>query len=294
MNTEINDQKPSVFNDETSNIGAAEIVNNSLENIPTYNYESNNNNNKPKKIIIISAILVVVVAIILFLVVALTKSPEKTQNNQQNQIDNNKTEEIIENEGQSNNNEVENVTENKEQQNDNYTYLQDTKIIKRSLGQTSKFDNGINIKITDSIEYLESDDFYYNPMFIKIEISNDSNKNFYSGLIGYTAYSTYTENPIEFIQEDFDYTNFEIQPMYIVKDEVKTERSGCVLRKTASIDSSKIDENGELYDINYFVLKPREKIIAYLLCYFREEIKGAKIKTIYLFKNSNEFMYFIN
>jgi len=39
---------------------------------------------------------------------------------------------------------------------------------------TSTFDNGISINITNSIEYAKDDGIYHKPMFIKVEISNNS------------------------------------------------------------------------------------------------------------------------
>ena len=82
---------------------------------------------------------------------------------------------MIEKEEQTNNDD-----KNAEQTNNEDTYLPNTKIVKRSLGQTSKFDTGISITVTDSIEYIDDVDFYHKPRFIKVEISNNSNKNFYS------------------------------------------------------------------------------------------------------------------
>ena len=87
--------------------------------------------------------------------------------------------------------------------------------------------------------------------------------------------------------------NFDEITSYLVDNELKTEGSSCVLRKKETTEAAKIDESGFLYDINYFVLKPGEQTTAYLLCYFREKIEGAEIKTIFLFNDTNKFMYFM-
>lgn len=261
----------------------------------TNNTSKKNNNNK--KIILIALVSAVIIVLFIVIISLLSKSSSdvENKNNEQNQINDNKIEDTTINEEHLDNNKNEDIIENEKQSNNNDAEtLPNTNIIKRSLGQVSAFDNGISINVTDSIEYADDKDFYHKPMFIKVEISNDSNKNFYQSSIGYSIYSTYTENPIEFISEDFDYTSFDIIPMYLLGDEVKTDGAGCVLRKTASMDTGTSDGYGGFSDINYLVLKPGEKTTAYLLCYFREELEGAEIKTIYLLKSPNEFMYYIN
>lgn len=307
-NNELNNiQQDNVNNTHLTNIDDSTRMNSVESNDNDGVSNKKNMNNKTRKIIAIAVVVVVILSILLCLICLLSKSSNNStgEDNNQTQTDNNITEDIIENEEQFDNGDKnEDVVEKEEQSNNdnkndgqtntNDSYLPNTDIIRRSLGQTSKFDNGISIKLTDSIEFADDEGIYHKPRFIKIELSNDSGKNFYQEKVTYAFYSTYTDNPVKFIEEDYNYTSFNIEPIYMVGSEAKTEKSGCVLRKYASMDTSKNEGNGLLSDINYVVLKPGEKTTAYLLCYFREEIKDADIKTILLFNSTNKFMYFMD
>ena len=236
------------------------------------NFNFDKSSTEKNKFLLLVIAFIVICAIVLIFIFKTESGKKSLSNDQLNQTDNEDSKDDID----------------LDAQDDVIEYVPDTDIVKRSLGQTANFDNGVKVTLTKSIEYKDNYSVYAKPMYIKTIINNSTDKYMYQDAIGYGYYANMIagDNPIEFKRDDYNYTHFVMEPIYALNGEAESDHAGCVIRQNTS------------QEVTYLIVEPGQKVTAYIMCYFREsslgeELDKAEMKAIYLYNDTNKFMYFL-